>query len=402
MLKKILSVSELTQEIKTLLENSLYYVWVEGEVSNLRSPVSGHLYFTLKDECSQIRAVIFKGAARFIKFKPEGGMHIICRGMVSVYPERGEYQIILDYVEPKGIGAQQIAFQQLKERLFKEGLFDEKRKRQLPMLPQRVGIVTSPTGAAVRDILKVFKRRFANMAVLIYPVRVQGIESAKEIAAGILELNKISGTLNPIDVIIIGRGGGSQEDLWAFNEEVVARAVYASRVPIVSAVGHEIDFTIADMVADVRAATPSQAAEMVVKTKEELFENINNTIAIARAAVKRIIDGKKIEQHKIEKGLVHPKQRLYDYMQRIDNLSERMRLAASNKFIITRKDLEILMSNINALSPLSVLKRGYSIARKLPSLAIIRDSGDIQEGDDLNIVLSKGEVFSKVYAKNEI
>ncbi|MBI5893884.1 MAG: exodeoxyribonuclease VII large subunit [Deltaproteobacteria bacterium] len=396
MLKKILSVSELTQEIKTLLENNLYYVWVEGEVSNLRSPVSGHLYFTLKDECSQIKAVIFKGAARFIKFKPQDGMHIICRGMVSVYPERGEYQIILDYVEPKGIGAQQIAFQQLKERLFKEGLFDEKRKRQIPILPQRVGIVTSPTGAAVRDILKVFKRRFANMGVLIYPVRVQGIESAKEIAEGIEELNKV----NDIDVIIIGRGGGSQEDLWAFNEETVARAIYASSVPIVSAVGHEIDWTIADMVADVRAATPSQAAEMVVKTKEELFANINNAVAAARAAVKSMIDEKKIEQHGIEKGLVHPKQRLYDYMQRIDNLSERIRLAASNKFIITRKDLEILMSNINALSPLSVLKRGYSIARKLPSLEIIRDSKFLQKGDELNVVLSRGEVFTKVYAKN--
>lgn len=392
MLKKILSVSELTQEIKTLLENNLYYVWVEGEVSNLKSPASGHLYFTLKDECSQIKAVIFKGVGRFIKFKPEDGMHIICRGMVSVYPDRGEYQIILDYVEPKGIGAQQIAFQQLKERLFKEGLFDEKRKRQLPMLPQRVGIVTSPTGAAVRDILKVFKRRFANMGVLIYPVRVQGIKAAEEIAAGIQELNKV----NDIDVIIIGRGGGSQEDLWAFNEERVARAIYASRVPIVSAVGHEIDWTIADMAADLRAPTPSAAADMVVKTKQELFENINNAVAAARAQVKSMIDEKKIEQHRIEKGLVHPKQRLYDYMQRIDNLSERIRLAASNKFIITRKDLEILMSNINALSPLSVLKRGYSIARKLPSLAIIRDSSDIQEGDDLNIVLSKGEVFSKV------
>lgn len=398
MLKKILSVSELTQEIKTLLESNFYYVWVEGEVSNLRSPASGHLYFTLKDECSQIKAVIFKGVGRFIKFKPEGGMHIICRGMVSVYPDRGEYQIILDYVEPKGIGAQQIAFQQLKERLFKEGLFDEKRKRQLPMLPQRVGIVTSPTGAAIRDILKVFKRRFANMGVLIYPVRVQGIESAKEIAEGILELNKIS----DIDVIIIGRGGGSQEDLWAFNEEIVARAIYASRVPIVSAVGHEIDWTIADMAADVRAATPSQAAEMVVKTKQELFENINNAIAAARAKVKSMIDEKKIEQHRIEKALVHPKQRLYDYTQRIDNMSERLSLAASNKFVILRKDLEILMSNANALSPLSVLKRGYSIARKLPSLAIIRDSRDIKEGDDLNIVLSKGEVFSKVYAKSEI
>ncbi|HBO84635.1 MAG: hypothetical protein A2073_01390 [Deltaproteobacteria bacterium GWC2_42_11] len=395
MLKKVFSISELTQEIKCLLEDSLYYVWVEGEVSNLRSPVSGHLYFTLKDEYSQIKGVIFKGQNRYMKFRPADGMHIICRGMVTVYPERGEYQIIIDYLEPKGVGAQQIALQQLKEKLLKEGLFDEKRKRHLPLLPRRVGVVTSPTGAAIRDILKVFKRRFANMGVLIYPVRVQGVESAKEIAEGIRELNKA----DDVDVIIIGRGGGSQEDLRAFNEEIVARAIYESCVPVVSAVGHEIDFTIADMVADLRAPTPSAAAEMVVMSRQEIFENINNNMVRALAAVNAILHNKRLEQHMTEKGLIDPKQRLHDFMQRIDSISERLSLAISNRLMAARKDFHAIMSGINALSPLNVLKRGYSITMKLPSLKIVRGSGEVVEGEDLNIVLSKGELFCKVYGK---
>ncbi|MBI5681877.1 MAG: exodeoxyribonuclease VII large subunit [Deltaproteobacteria bacterium] len=397
-MQKIFSVSELTFEIKRLLEDNLYYVWVEGEISNLRSPVSGHLYFTLKDAYSQLRCVIFKGQSRLVKFKPMDGMHIICRGMVSVYPDRGEYQIIVDYLEPKGIGAQQIALQQLKERLSKEGLFDEKRKRQIPMLPHRVGIVTSPTGAAIRDILKVFQRRFANIGVLIYPVRVQGIESAREIANGIWELNRI----DDIDVIIIGRGGGSQEDLQAFNEESVARAIYNSRVPVVSAVGHEIDWTIADMVSDLRAPTPSAAAEIVVKSKNELIEKIGGAVAILKSAISGMLNEKRAGLHRVEKAIIHPRQRLHDYMQRTDSLAERLLLAISNRFTLAKKEIQMLASGINALSPLNVLDRGYSITRKLPSLAILRDSRNVCIGDELSIVLSKGEVFCRVYAKDEV
>lgn len=259
--RQIFSVSQLTQEIKNILENNFYYVWVEGEVSNTRSPISGHTYFTLKDEGAQVKAVIFRGQSRGMKFKLTDGIHVICRGMVSVYKERGEYQLILDRIEPKGVGAQQLALQQLKEKLAKEGFFDAARKKPIPMFPKKVGIITSPTGAAIRDILKVFERRFLDIGVLIYPVRVQGMESAQEISKGIEELNHLGG----LDIIIIARGGGSQEDLWAFNEEVVARAIYNSKAPVVSAVGHEIDYTIADMVADLRAPTPSAAAEMVIR-----------------------------------------------------------------------------------------------------------------------------------------
>ncbi|MBI3399567.1 MAG: exodeoxyribonuclease VII large subunit [Deltaproteobacteria bacterium] len=332
--QKIFTISELTREIKTLLETNLYYVWVEGEISNVRSPISGHIYLTLKDEAAQIKAVVFKGQARFMKFKPADGLHVICRGMVSVYKERGEYQLILDYIEPKGIGALQLALQQLKEKLAKEGFCDEARKRPLPLFPKKIGIVTSPTGAAIRDILKVFERRFADVAVLIYPVRVQGIESAKEISQGIGGLNGIP----EIDVIIIARGGGSQEDLWAFNEEAVARAIYNSKIPVVSAVGHEIDFTIADMVADLRAPTPSAAAEMVIRSKQELKEKVAAAAFQLTSCLRNIISGKKIFLHRLERGLIDPSRRLKEIRLRVGDMADRLATAMSHSLEITKKD----------------------------------------------------------------
>lgn len=390
--KKIFTISELTQEIKTLLETSLYYVWVEGEISNLRSPISGHIYLTLKDEDAQIKAVIFRGQARFMKFKLADGLHVICRGMVSVYKERGEYQLILDYLEPKGIGAVQIALQQLKEKLAKEGFFDIARKRPLPFFPKRVGIVTSPTGAAIRDILKVFKRRFAGLALLIYPVRVQGIESAGEISRGIEALNK----MKDIDIIIIARGGGSQEDLWAFNEDIVARAIYHSNIPVVSAVGHEIDWTIADMVADLRASTPSAAAEMVIRSKGEFKEKLSTLNFQLCSAFKDILSGKKIFLHRLERGLVDPSRRLKEIRLRLGDITDRLSIATSHYFEMIRKDYSHLTERLNILSPLHILGRGYSITRKLPSMIILRNAKDAVVGEDVNIILSEGELFCKV------
>ena len=396
--RQILTVSELTHEIKTLLEANLYYVWVEGEFSNLRSPISGHIYLTLKDDGAQIKAVIFKGQARFMKFKPADGLHVICRGMVNVYKERGEYQIILDYIEPKGLGALQLALEQLKGKLAREGFFEAMRKRPLPPFPKKIGIVTSPTGAAVRDILKVFERRFADIGVLIYPVRVQGIESAREVSEGIKELNMVPG----IDVIIIARGGGSQEDLWAFNEEIVARAIFNSKIPVVSAVGHEIDFTIADMAADLRAPTPSAAAEMVIRSKEELKERLAAVLFQLISGLRNIIADKRIFLHRMERGLVDPSRRLKEIRLRLGDMTDRLALAMSHFLEMIKKDCRHIAERLNILSPLNILGRGYSITRNIPSMAVLRDSKDVEAGDALNIILSKGEIFCKVYGRDKV
>src|SRR5512146_544692 len=264
--KRILTVSQLTALVKGVLEENFEHVWVEGEVSNLAMPGSGHLYFTLRDAGAQLRCVMFRASARVLKFRPKDGMGLVVRGRLSVFEPRGDYQLIVEYLEPKGIGALQLAFVQLKERLAREGLFDEAHKKPLPKLPQRIGIVTSATGAAIHDILNVLDRRYANLEILLYPVRVQGEGAATEIAQAIRDFNRY----REIDVMIVGRGGGSLEDLWPFNEEVVARAIYQSKIPVISAVGHEVDFTIADFVADLRAPTPSAAAELVVRSKAEL------------------------------------------------------------------------------------------------------------------------------------
>ena len=281
--RTILTVSELSERIKIVLEDTFIDLWVEGEISNLRTPASGHSYLTLKDEHSQIRAVLFKMQRRYLRFDPKDGMLVLARGRISLYEPRGEYQLVIDYMEPKGIGALQIAFEQLKVRLAQEGLFDGSRKRPLPMLPRGLGIVTSPTGAVIRDMLQILRRRFANLHICVYPVRVQGDGAAEEVAQGIEVLNRYPG----IDVIIVARGGGSLEDLWAFNEETVARAIYVSKVPVISAVGHEIDYTIADFVADVRAPTPSAAAELVIRNKSELHAELQSMA------------------HRLERGMQH-------------------------------------------------------------------------------------------------
>jgi exodeoxyribonuclease VII large subunit len=305
---KIYTVSDLTTEIRTVLEDSFAGVWVEGELSNFRHHSSGHMYFTLKDQESQIRAVMFRQQNRQLKFRPQDGLAILMYGEISVYEPRGEYQIVGEYMEPRGIGALQLAFEQLKERLQAEGLFDDSRKRPIPMLPGRIGVITSPTGAAIRDILQVLRRRFAGVDVLIYPVTVQGDQAAPEIVEAIRELNRRGG----LDVLIVARGGGSIEDLWAFNEEVVARAIAASKIPVISAVGHQVDYTIADFVADLRAPTPSAAAELVVSKTDELAQRLDDLQARMSGAVRSRLDALIVRVGGLERHL-----RLLNPMERI-------------------------------------------------------------------------------------
>jgi exodeoxyribonuclease VII large subunit len=396
--KRVFSVSELTQAIKGLLEANLYYIWLEGEISNFKRAASGHCYFTLKDEGSQVRGVIFRGQAGSLRFKPEDGLHVICRGMVTVYEARGEYQVIIDYMEPVGVGARQLALEQLKERLAKEGYFDEERKRPLPLLPGCVGVVTSSTGAVIRDIIRILERRHAAMGLLLYPVRVQGVEASREIAEGIEALNR----RDDVDVIIVGRGGGSVEDLWAFNEEVVARSIFKSRLPVISAVGHETDYTLADLVADVRAPTPSAAAEIVVKSREEFSLHLSAIQGRMKAALLASVDEQRIALRGRERGLIDPRRRYRDMRLRLDDMGERLNVAVSHRYTIARRGLEATVARLNALSPLNVLQRGYSIARTTPSHAVIRDAGEVSVGEDINIMLYKGELSCKVYEKVEV
>ncbi|MCP3676406.1 MAG: exodeoxyribonuclease VII large subunit [Deltaproteobacteria bacterium] len=396
--KKIFSVSELTQAIKGLLEANLYYVWLEGEISNFKRAASGHCYFTLKDETSQVRGVFFRGQAGSLRFKPEDGLQVICRGMVTVYEARGEYQVIIDYMEPVGVGARQLALEQRKERLAKEGYFEEERKRPLPILPGCVGVVTSSTGAVIRDIIRILERRHAAMGLLLYPVRVQGVEASREIAEGIEALNR----RDDVDVIIVGRGGGSVEDLWAFNEEVVAKAIFKSRLPVISAVGHETDYTLADLVADVRAPTPSAAAEIVVKSREEFSLHLSALQGRMKAALLASVDEQRIALRGRERGLIDPRRRYRDMRLRLDDMGERLNMAVSHRYAMARGGLEATVARLNALSPLSVLQRGYSIARKMSSHAVIRDAAEVSVGEDINVMLYRGELSCKVYEKIEV
>lgn len=365
---RIYTVSEITARIKETIEEEIgfEYVWIVGEVSNFRGNYSsGHWYFSLKDNETQISAVCFKWANQYIKFVPDDNMEVICCGQISVYEKQGSYQINVRYIEPKGVGAQALALEQLKEKLLKEGLFDEERKRPLPYLARKVGIVTSPTGAALQDILKVLDRRFPNLDILISPTRVQGDEAPGEIVGALGRLYT-----QDVDVIIVARGGGSKEDLWAFNDEKVARVMAKSPVPIISAVGHEIDVTIADLVADVRAATPSMAAEIAVREKSELKEDINylkEQIAFALSNRVEIL-AREIDQIQTEF--------LHSIQTNVDSASS---------------ELSNLAGNLDALSPLKVLDRGYSITQKLPKKQIVKDSKKLKKGDEVLISFNKGE-----------
>ncbi len=432
--RRIFSVSELNLEIKGLLEKRFPDIWVTGEVSNYRGATSGHLYFTLKDAGAQIRAVCFRNQARYLKFKPQDGISVIARGHLSVYEARGEYQLYVDYLEPAGIGALQLAFEQLKQKLAAEGLFDAARKKPLPVLPRAIGVVTSPTGAVIRDTLRVLQRRFRNMNVTVYPVRVQGEGAAEEIAEGIRYFSK-----HPIvDVLIVARGGGSLEDLWAFNEEVVARAIAASQIPVISAVGHETDFTIADFVADLRAPTPSAAAELVVHRKQDFADELHErarrmgqmmrlrlseareqftalrmhhvfqTIRTRLGERAQRVDDCIVELNRVireklggcREALLHVSAGLvrYDFRRllklkraELDERAVRLQSEFARLLVERRNRLVQFESLLKERSPLTILNRGYSITRDGQG-HIVRDAAQVAVGDDLSIRLARGEL----------
>lgn len=388
----ILTVTQLTTHIKSLLEGSFPDVWVEGELSNLSIPQSGHAYFTLKDQQSQIRAVLFRSSHRFLKFTLEHGMQVICRGRVSVYEPRGEYQLILDYIEPKGVGALQLAFEQLKARLEKEGLFELDHKKPLPVLPQRIGIITSPSGAAIRDMLRVIKRRHPKMQILIYPVPVQGVEAAPAIVEALRYFNREQN----VDVLIAGRGGGSLEDLWAFNEEAVARAIYASRLPVISAVGHETDYTISDFVSDLRAPTPSAAAEMVVESEENFRVGIGTLESRLVRSIKQLLEQVRSSLRENMRILGDPRRGLEKFSQRLDDLVHRMAMEIGHQVRRDRARFTALTAGLGHLNPLAILARGYSITRTHPSGTVLKDAVDVKHGDYLSTKLHNGVVFSRV------
>lgn len=391
----ILSVSELTTHLKNILESSFSDIWVEGELSNLSIPQSGHAYFSLKDEQSQIRAVLFRSSQRFLKFTLQHGMQVTCRGRVSVYEPRGEYQLIVEYIEPKGVGALQLAFEQLKKRLAQEGLFDAEKKKPLPILPHCIGIVTSPTGAAIRDMLRVIKRRHPKMEILLYPVPVQGPDAAPAIVEAIRYFNREKTT----DVIIIGRGGGSLEDLWAFNEEAVARAIHASRIPIISAVGHETDYTISDFVADLRAPTPSAAAEMVVLTEEHFCETIASYQLQLRKSIRRTLDFLNRSVRENTRLLGDPLRRVQAASQRVDELSRRLGVGLKHHLRRDGARLASITSALGHLNPLGILSRGYTVTRKMPEAIIVKNSADVAPGDLLRTIFHAGEVLSRVESR---
>lgn len=392
--KHIYTVSELTKYIRVILEDSFPSIWVEGEISNFILHSSGHMYFTLKDAGSTLKCAMFKRANEKLKFKPQNGMKVICFGSVSVYEARGDYQLIAEEIEPKGVGALQLQFQQLKEKLFKEGLFDERHKVPIPHLPTRIGIVTSPTGAAIRDILNIVRRRFSNIEIIINPVKVQGEGAKAEIASAIRQFNG----LRNIDVMIVTRGGGSLEDLWPFNEEIVARAIYDSDIPVISAVGHEIDYTISDFVADFRAPTPSAAAELVIPRKEDLVNLINT----ATARLKNALIGKldvlagKLATLKESYILRQPLNIVTQYEQKIDDLTKDLAVSIDHLIKMRQENFRFLTGKLESLSPLAILNRGYSITAKLPEMAIVKDISEVKKNDIVETKLGKGKFRSRV------
>jgi exodeoxyribonuclease VII large subunit len=340
--------------------------------------------------------VLFRSSQRFLKFTLQHGIQVICRGRLSVYEPRGEYQLILEYIEPKGVGALQLAFEQLKAKLEKEGLFALDHKKPLPLLPQRIGIITSPTGAAIRDMLRIIRRRHPKMHILIYPVPVQGAEAAPAIVEAIRYFN---GERN-IDVMIVGRGGGSLEDLWAFNEETVARAIYASNIPVISAVGHETDYTISDFVSDLRAPTPSAAAEMVVKSEESFREFINSLESGLIRSIRQQIDLTRASLREFTRLLGDPRRLLEQYAQRVDDLTGRLATGLRYHLRRDRALLASLTAGLDHLNPLSILSRGYSITKRLPAGIIFKDASEVKPGDMISTRLYQGEVVSRVERSN--
>lgn len=393
--RKIYKVSEINKIAKNLLEEEFPEIWLEGEISNFTLHSSGHLYFSLKDEDAQINAIMYKWQAGQLEFVPENGMKVIAQGKISVFVKGGRYQIIVYGLKPIGIGALQQAFEQLKRKLEREGLFDKARKRPIPMLPQKIGIVTSPTGAAIRDILNIIERRFANVHILIHPVRVQGDQAAGEIAEAIAYVNE---RFPSLDVLIVGRGGGSLEDLWPFNREIVARAIYNSRIPVISAVGHEVDYTIADFVADLRAPTPSAAAELVVTNKIELEKKILLLTSKIKLSMKHELDELTSQYRRLvdSRIFLHPEELYSQFQQEIDYYLEKITSKCAHFLDFQKERLNSIAGKLNVLSPLNILARGYSIAYKLPENEILKSISQVTMKDKVKVKLHRGEIICTV------
>jgi exodeoxyribonuclease VII large subunit len=442
--RRVFTVSELTGRIRELLETTFLEVWVEGEISNSRQWTTGHLYFTLKDEGAQLKAIMFRTALRYLRFTPEDGLRVLARGRIGVYEPKGEYQIVCEHLEPHGFGALQLAFDQVKKRLQGEGLFDAARKRPLPALPRKIGVVTSLEGAALRDIVKVLVRRYPNAHLIVRPTRVQGEGAAAEVARAMAAIGKVPG----VDVIIVGRGGGSIEDLWAFNEEIVARAIAAAPVPVISAVGHETDVTIADFVADLRAPTPSAAAEMVVARKDDYCGRVDRLAerlsSAARAAIQRrrqriheltarpavagwptrlALRGRHAAElthdlRRVARALLARRARAYqslrqqletyDLRRRLGGLrarllggEARLREAALRRRHLAESRLGSAAGRLDSLSPLAVLARGYAVCWNEARTMILRDSAALEVGDRVRVELASGEIGCVVHEKND-
>jgi len=433
----VYTVSEITRDVRAILEAAFEMAWIEGEISNYRLAASGHAYFVLKDDKAQIKCVLFRGQRVGMKFTPEDGDQVLLLGRVTVYEARGDYQVIVEAMEPRGLGALQKAFEQLKEKLAKEGLFDEARKQQLPEIPWKIGIVTSPTGAAIRDMIHVIQRRNPKTSILLYPVKVQGEGAAEEIAQAIKDLNQ----RKDLDVLIVGRGGGSIEDLWAFNEEAVARAIAGSRIPVVSAVGHEIDYTIADFVADLRAPTPSAAAELVVPKlndivqdlqylTHQMIERMAEDIEDYRERLRYLIDRRFFREprqileapaqrldemaQRLLRGLdqwvwvkrerlahtahrllqASPRKQIQALSERRNDLMARLARRLESQIKLKKEKLDGVAKSLNALSPLNVLDRGYSITTK--SGKAVTSYKQVKKGDAVRIRLAKGQLDATV------
>lgn len=385
---QVYTVSQLTSRIRDCIYKQFRDVIVEGEVSNFKVYPSGHLYFTLKDDTASLKGVVFNFHGKYPEGLIKDGTAVICRGRIDVYDKRGEYRLLADDIEVRGVGLLQAKFELLKEKLFKEGLFDSARKRPLPLLPQRIGIVTSPVGAAIRDMLKIIFSKFHNMQVLIFPVRVQGDRACDEVVEGIEHFN----STKEVDVIIVGRGGGSLEDLACFNEEMVARAIYASRIPVISGIGHEIDFTIADFVSDVRAATPTAAADMAIKGKRELADMLRSTEQRLTALMKKRIEGAKLLMYQEVAELKERKAFIIKYRMYLDELLNTLLHNFSTLFKEKQVRLQGFAQRLGDLNPETILKRGYSITVRKDTLRVVTDAGQVQEKDEVLIRLHRGTI----------
>lgn len=388
------SVSELTAQLKLVMEGTFPLVWVSGEISNCKKASSGHIYFTLKDEDAQLAAIAWRGTAQRLKFQLKDGLKVLAAGPIQLYETRGQYQLIAEELVPQGMGALELAFRQLHQKLDAEGLFDPARKRPWPTIPKRIALVTSPSGAAVRDMLQVINRRWPRANIIIVPVPVQGADAAPQIAAALRRVHLIES----VDVVICGRGGGSLEDLWAFNEEVVARAIYECRVPVISAVGHEVDLTIADLVADKRALTPSEAAELVVPLESDvrmLLEQLRHRLVTglqhrfqeARHQVERLAE---------RPCLARPLDRIHEQQAELDDLDERLQRSLERRIEGARQQVAMIAASLNALSPLAVLERGYSLTKRLADGSLVRDVNELKPGDRISTLLANGSCESEV------